>query len=229
MGSCRVGLGAMSTLYLCPSCHAPIPPEDVNVGTDLALCRTCGKTTAFSSIAGVERLPKIDLSSPPPHVKVGTTADNQLLIIYKRISPIVYFLIPFTLLWSGMTVGITFGQQLKRGFDLQQSLFALPFLFGSLPLLAIIVHLLCGRWEIRAGDGSGSVFVGVGSLGWRRAFEYSRASIVSLQYCGVESNGVRKKAVTVTTNGKDFKFGALIEEPAKNFIAASLEQLAARA
>ena len=177
MGSGRASCGAVRTLYLCPSCQATIPPEDVNVGTDLALCRACGKTTAFSSIAGIERLPKVDLSAPPPHVKVGTTLDNQLLIVYKRISPIVFILIPFTLIWSGLSMGAMF----SHGFNVEQRLIGLPFAFGSLVFLAVIIHLLCGRWEIRAGDGTGSVFVGVGNLGWRRPFEYSRASVVSLR------------------------------------------------
>jgi hypothetical protein len=46
------GERAMPREYECPSCHAAIPMDDVNVKKDLALCRACGQSTAFSLISG---------------------------------------------------------------------------------------------------------------------------------------------------------------------------------
>ena len=38
----------METAFRCPMCHAVIPANDVNVATDLALCRACGRTSSFA-------------------------------------------------------------------------------------------------------------------------------------------------------------------------------------
>jgi hypothetical protein len=54
----------MSTI--CPSCRSAIAVDDINVSTDLALCRACGKSFRFSEIAGEISSSGPDLNSPPP-------------------------------------------------------------------------------------------------------------------------------------------------------------------
>ena len=36
----------------CPACRSEIATGDINVSTDLALCRACGNSFRFSEIAG---------------------------------------------------------------------------------------------------------------------------------------------------------------------------------
>jgi hypothetical protein len=57
---------------VCNACGSTIPPEDINVGADTALCRGCGAATAYSALvhaptAGV-------LSAPPPGCHVEEVA-----------------------------------------------------------------------------------------------------------------------------------------------------------
>ena len=46
----------MASEYKCPSCGAAISLDDVNVAKDIALCRACGRSTAFSVISGAAEI-----------------------------------------------------------------------------------------------------------------------------------------------------------------------------
>jgi hypothetical protein len=215
--------------YACPFCKAAIPIADVNVSTDVALCRACGKTSSFSAVAGVGELAAVDLAQPPRHVKVGLTPDGRSWIIYRRVSPVLLFLVPFTLFWSGLSMVGIYGTQIhRRHFELAQSLFGLPFLLGTCGLLSAIAFMALGRWEITVGNGEGTVFVGVGAIGRRRKFRYTRTSMAGIVDSDRTSKSGRQRAVGITTDGEVFKFGTGIPDDSLRFIAASLQQAIAR-
>jgi hypothetical protein len=66
-------------------------------------------------------------------VRVGQSLINGIEITYRRLSPVVLFLIPFTALWSGVSMWGIYGRQLVQGkFDPAHSLFGLPFLLGTM-------------------------------------------------------------------------------------------------
>jgi hypothetical protein len=213
------------TEFQCPFCQSAISPDDVNVSTDLALCRNCGKTSSFAEVAGVDGIPADVLEHPPKGIRTMRNSRGDRKIVYRRISPILLFLVPFTAVWSGGSLLGIYGSQFRKGeFDLAQSLFGLPFLFGSLVLFVAIAYLAFGRWEIVLQKGMGSVFAGVGSLGWRRRFEYDRSTRVSLRMTNVEVNDVRQQGICVRTGENEFVFGTLIKEEAKQYIVASIRQ-----
>ena len=80
----------MQDQFICPHCRAAIGIDDVNPATDIALCRSCGKT-------------REDLRTPPKWVRVMSGYGGETVLRYRRISPILLFIIPFTLIWSGGT------------------------------------------------------------------------------------------------------------------------------
>jgi hypothetical protein len=204
-------------------CRSVIAADDVNVATDIALCRACGKPSAFSVVSGLADISLESLNKPPRWIKVNRDPRGGKTIVYRRVSPALLFLIPFTALWSGLSMWFIYGAQFRKGqFDLAQSLFGLPFLIGTLILLTAITHLLFGRWEIALRSGAGTVFVGVGPLGWTRHFTYNRQSLVSLRTTNVSVNDVPQKGILVRTRETDFVFGATLHEEAKRFIAASI-------
>ena len=55
--------------YSCPSCGARIALRDINVKSDLMLCRACGKTTSCSRYLQREAAGKA-LGEPPKRVRV---------------------------------------------------------------------------------------------------------------------------------------------------------------
>jgi hypothetical protein len=215
----------MPTDYTCPFCGANIPLEDVNVATDIALCRACGRTASFSVVSGAGEISLQGLDEPPHCLRVERGFNDETTITYRRLSPVLLFMIPFTAIWSGGSMYGIYGTQIRKSqFDLQQSLFGIPFVIGTVVLLSIIAYLLCGKWIIKLDRGQGSVFVGVGPIGWTRRFSYSQTSIVSLTLTSVSVNHQQRKGILIRTDKTDFVFGALLKDDAKQFIAATIMQ-----
>lgn len=200
-----------------------IPPDDVNVATDLALCRTCGNTSSFSVVSGSSDISLDVLATPPRGIKIERDFSGATVITYRRLSTALLFLIPFTAFWSGLSMWGIYGGQIKKGeFDLHQSLFGLPFLFGTVVLLSIITFLLVGKLQVTLKNGKGCVFVGVRSLGWNRFFTYNQDTLVSMRMTNVQVNDVSQKGILIRNESTDLVFGTMLKEDAKLFIAAAI-------
>ena len=215
----------MNGTYQCKYCHSAIGVPDVNVATDLALCRTCGKTMTFSGIASIPDIHAADFTHPPKGVRIDEEFAGGRTVTYRKVSPVVWFLIPFTALWSGMSMFGIYGKQLQRGaFNLHDSLFGLPFLIGTVVLVSVILFLLFGGWRIRFALDVCEVSVGVGPFRWTRRQSYDRNSRVSLQTSSVRVNNVLQEVICLETGDQSLKFGSLIREDAKLYIAAVVRQ-----
>lgn len=216
---------AQANNAVCPGCGQAIPMEDINVAKDLALCRACGKTWTFSLVNATKELKDVNLDNPPRGARVETDHEGGTKIIYKRITPVAFFLVIFTAIWGGGSMAGIYGSQLKKGhFELGASLFGLPFLIGTIVLVSITAFLLFGRWEIKIGRGEGSVFVGVGPLGWRRRFSFGPNAYVSLAMSDVKVNNQPQEAIVIQDGDKRVaSFGAVISKrDVKLFIAAAV-------
>jgi hypothetical protein len=211
----------MSHLYRCRHCEAEISLADVNVASDLALCRSCGKTMSFSEITPILGGSDLDLQNPPKGVRLEDSAIHGQKIIFKKISPVVFFLIPFTAVWSGVSMVGIYGKQISEGkFDLTSSLFGLPFLVGTLALLGVIGFGLFGRWQISFPGGILEVALRMGPFVWTRRHIYDGTTRVSIyQSPSVRVNNQPQRVILVETQGKKLKFGTMIPEEPKTFIA----------
>jgi hypothetical protein len=158
---------------ICPSCKSAIPVEDINVSTDLALCRACGKTYRFSEIVRDPLRAGADLANPPGGAwyekrpngfSVGATTRSWMAL----------FLVPFTCAWSGGSLFGIYGRQIATGhFDFASSLFGLPFLAGSVFLLAGCLMTTAGKTVITRDSDRLTIFNGVGWLGLTRSYLWS--------------------------------------------------------
>ncbi len=210
--------------FLCPSCQGVISPEDVNVATDKALCRNCGMVSSFAEV--VENVDiKIDLNNVPRGIKFIEGENHERIVSYHRFSPILLFLIPFAVCWSGFTLGGIYVTMTSSGKYDESMLFGeLPFLIGTITLFSIIIYLLFGSSRLTMDQGEGTFFVGVGKLGWTRKFQYAHDSRVSLKRTNIEVNNVAQNGICVTTDDRDFVFGALMRDDAKEFLIALIRQ-----
>lgn len=215
----------MDAPYHCQSCGADVSLADVNVATDIALCRHCGKTMPFSAIAPIPGAGEIDLQNPPKGVRIEESPINGRMIIYRKISPIVFFLIPFTAFWSGMSIFGIYGRQIKNGhFDLGHSLLGLPFLLGTVVLVSIILYGLFGRIRIGFPSGMLTVAIEIGSLAWTRRLACDRSARVSLPLSNTRVNDVQQRAIQVECQGQTLKFGVMMSDDAKSFIAEAVRR-----
>lgn len=215
----------MTEPYRCRSCGAGISLADVNVANDLALCRICGKTMPFSEIAPIPGSEHVDLLRPPKGVRIEESAIRGRSIIYRKIPMALLFLIPFTAVWSGMSMVGIYGSQIMKGeFDIVSSLFGLPFLIGSVVLVSIILFGLFGRWRIGYSHGVLTVAMEVGPIGWTRRLVCDRSASVGIRHAKWQKNGVPQNVIQVDCQGNTLKFGSSIPAEAQAFIAEALRR-----
>jgi hypothetical protein len=215
----------MSSPYQCQSCGAAIALADVNVANDIALCRACGKTMPFSEIAPIPGSENVDLANPPKGVSIEESPIHGRSILYRKISPMVFFLIPFTAAWSGFSMYGIYFRQFKEGkFDLGQSLFGLPFFIGTLFLVSLILMGLFGRWRIGYSGGVLATAMKVGPFGWTRRLVCDKSARVSIRPAKWQKNDVPQHLIQVECQGSTLKFGSPIPDEAKAYIAEAIRR-----
>ena len=216
----------MSATWTCPDCRLSISSEDVNPSTDVALCRACGRTHSFADLAEDAELGPVDPHDLPRGVRIVPDPMADLRVVHQRRSPIAFVLVPFTLVWAGGSMSAIYGSQIAKGsFDPMISLFGIPFLLGSVVLVAITLMSLLGRTEIALHRGEGTVFVGVGSLGRVRHFRYDRDTRVRITPTSAGTGNVPQEQITLSGSDGDLSFGAMLVRPeARRAIAALVRE-----
>jgi hypothetical protein len=215
----------MSGPFACVHCGAAIDSADTNVGTDLALCRTCGKSMPFSAIADAQAWPEPDLSKPPAGITVESSLISGIDFSYRRLNKVVFFLIPFTAVWSGVSLAGIYGSQWNQGkFDLATSLAGLPFLVGTFVLLGVIVFMLFGSWRVHIDRGRARFFVGVGPVGRRHEIALDASTQVRLSDAYVKVRRLPQQFITVTSGDRTVQFGAGLPHDVRVYLAAMLRK-----
>jgi len=179
----RAKFSAMSDSVevVCPKCHGVIPLEDVNVANDIALCRKCTYNFSFADALSENELEPVDLSNPPKGVWYKRLPNGFELGSSTR-SAAAFFLVPFMLVWSGFSLGGIYGTQIAKGhFSLGQSLFGIPFLIGTIIFGSIAMMTVCGKFCVRAEGNDGEIFVGAGSLGYRKKFRWDQVRQIRME------------------------------------------------
>ncbi|MEN9652775.1 MAG: hypothetical protein RL303_495 [Verrucomicrobiota bacterium] len=142
--------------FHCPDCGLPIATEDLAPAQGLAVCRFCEKPfplAASQAAVPYERRTSVPELAPPKGVSLVETMDGFHLSISTR-SWAAVFLVPFTLVWSGGSLGGIYGTQFAKGyFSLTMSLFGLPFLIGSVFLIGLTVMAVAGRSIVELAGG----------------------------------------------------------------------------
>lgn len=207
----------------CPKCRREIPLDDVNVATDIALCRACQETFSFAELRQYAAAPNVDLSKPPKGMwyysqgnefEVGTTTRSWAAL----------FLVPFTLVWSGISVGGIYGTQIKHGhFQLFESLFGIPFLLGSAVLISATLMCLLGKIALRGSGDQGSVFMGVGPLGWSWKFRWSDIKGVRISETKWQQNHQNLPLLELVA-AKPVRFGSGLSEEKRNYVLAVIRR-----
>lgn len=206
----------------CPKCRVEIPLDDVNVAANIALCRRCEESFAFSELLEEQEAGPVDLNQPPKGAWFRRTPGGFEVGSTTR-SAAALFLVPFMCVWSGASLGGIYGSQIMKGkFELGQSLFGIPFLLGTLLFGSIAVMAVVGKIVVRVDGKNGEVFTGVGPIGWRRKFQRDDVTGVRRsQRRG--SKGQVSDQITIEGR-KTINFGAGMKTERMTFMLAALRQ-----
>ncbi len=213
---------------ICPNCRSRIATEDINVSKDIALCRVCG--SSFSFLLLERACPVSDFSEMecPRHIRIEEDF-GQKVIVYRRIWPVVWVLIPFVFFWSGLSMwGLYIQPLMQDPIDWGRMLFGIPFLLGTIMLIAMILFGLFGKVVITLENGQGTVFVGIGPLGRTRTFSYSRDSFIMLKDSNFRRDDVPIQGICIRNGQEEFCFGTLIDLKSQVYLAALIAVEAAK-
>ncbi len=196
--------------YTCPNCNHTIAMDDVNVAKDIALCRSCGETCAFSELIDDDVATQpVDTSKLPRGIQYKQTISEMGIpmteIIYNRIGWVqAIFMTAFTSVWGGVSMKQLYIEPLilkGQAWSMTQVM-GLPFLIGTCVLTYSVLFHLFGKRTITLSQGKAVLFAGIGPLGFRRRFDYNRNTRVSTRAPMPSGRGSTMPKVIFTTNSK---------------------------
>jgi len=220
----------------CPTCRAKVATDDINVSTDVALCRSCGNTFHVSEALGgsssilaslVSSIAPpsgpVDLNSPPSGAWYTPMADGFTAGASTR-SWTALFLVPFTCVWAGGSMFGIYGTQIIKGhFNLATSLFGIPFLIGSCFLVSACAMMVLGKVTISVHGDRLSVFTGVGPFGITRVGSLSEFKTVREDFGYGSMNSNRTSRVIRLEGTRSMGFGSMLSNERRYFLVGALK------
>ena len=199
--------------FHCPECGLPIEVADLAPAQGVAVCRFCEKPyplAACQQAVPYEQRNIVPEQVLPKGVTFAETMDGFRLTLSTR-SCVAFFLVPFTMFWAGGSVGGIYGTQIAKGeFNLWISLFGIPFLAGSVLLIAITVMAVAGRCVVELAGGKFSIRTG--ALGVYRTKSVAWDDVLSCRLTEATSRGRSSYSTTyqveiAVERGEPLRFG----------------------
>jgi hypothetical protein len=238
---------------VCPRCKTAIRSDDINVATDIALCRVCNIPHKFSALISNANLEaSVDLQHPPHGTWYQSSHLQTVIGASHRSLGAALGLLAISLFWNGIVsvfvllaisgtlanLGVHTpewfpapkmnGGPMSIGMTIFLWIFLTPFIAIGAAMLAGFVSSLGGRTEIRLRDPSGIIFSGIGPVGRTKRFLLADVSDVRLlDQTWRDSDGDSRNKKTIILerkDGKQIKFGSMLTDDRKKFVAAALRK-----
>jgi hypothetical protein len=140
-------------------------------------------------------------------------------------SAIAFFLVPFMCIWSGGSLGGIYGTQIyQHKFNLFMSLFGIPFFLGSIIFWSLALMATFGRTVIKVNGDQGTIFTGVGPVGWMRKFKWSGIREVSEGLGNYRRNGQYQQQIVLEGDTR-LTFGSGLRQDRRYFMLNALRSV----
>ncbi|MGV3606490.1 MAG: hypothetical protein ACO1RA_08775 [Planctomycetaceae bacterium] len=209
----------------CPECDNPIPMANINVEKDVAICPRCEEAYSISDLVDEgQGLEDFNITESP----LGTWYQDSGIeweIGASTRSWSALFLVPFTCVWAGGSLTGIFGAMINAGkVDPFGMLFAVPFVIGSIVLIVISCMTVAGKVVVTVSGNEGSIFTGIGPIGWRRKFDWSEVKLVeenNAEFLGMQN----QNGVVVSLIGKKRRdLGSMLTTERREYVAQALRK-----
>jgi hypothetical protein len=233
----------------CAKCGQVIPPDDINVAKDVAYCRLCNLAHKLSSLtSAIELEAGIDFANPPAGTWQQQDGLGTLIGATHRSVGGALGLLAMCLFWNGIVsvfVALATASTLHlmnlpvpawfpspgpvgTGMTIFLWLFLTPFIAIGLGLIGAFFLTLAGHTQVSLDGNEASIFTGVGSIGYRRRFDPQVVTDVRIDdQRWRDSDGDYRRTTCIlieTAEGRKIKFGSMLAEERRRFIAASLRR-----
>jgi hypothetical protein len=245
-------ISALSVTPTCPGCKGVIPSEDINVASDIAFCRHCNLSHRLSDLtSGTTVDTDVDASRPPAGTWFQRDGRGTVIGSTHRSIGQAFGLLLFTLFWNGIVsvfvllalastlhhLGLAIpqwfpapkmnGNSMSLGMTLFLWLFLTPFIAIGLGMLCVFLSCLAGRTELLIQGSQCVLFTGVGALGWRKRFSTSEVKDVRIEdkrWRDSDGDSRRNTQIVVETSEKPIKFGSMLTDERRRFIAGCVKK-----
>jgi len=230
-----------------------IPGDDVNVAKDIIYCRSCNLAHSLSALLQTTELTTgINFDHPPAGVSCDLASGHLIVSATHRSLGMAAGTLAMALFWNGIVsifvliaiagtlnnMGVTLpswfpapdmnGSPMSTGMTLFLWLFLTPFIVIGTSMIGAFFLSIWGKTEVRADPTGGTVFTGVGPLGYRRRFSPSHVSDVRIEdKQWRDSDGDRQQKTNIiieTKEGKLIRFGSMLTNERRRFLAAILRK-----
>ena len=162
----------------CPKCGRRVEGANLNAAKDLATCGSCGEAFVLSDLLARSSTARGERLETPPGAWFRLTPAGWETGATTR-SWMALFLIPFLVFWTaGFSWGF-FGHDAKHAPGapplpaFMAFFFAVAAMFWWFALMSV-----AGRVSVRKEGDAATVFVGIGSLGWRKTVTWSSINAI---------------------------------------------------
>jgi len=220
------------------------------VANDIAFCRTCNLSHRLSTLtSGTTVDENVDVSRPPAGTWFRRDGDGVVVGSTLRSVGQAVGLLFFCLFWNGIVsvfvsiavasslhhLGLSLprwvpmlkGSVLPVGMTIFLWVFLTPFIAVGLVLFVTFLSSLAGRSELRIQAGAGSLFTGVGPLGFRKRFSASEVREVRIEerrWRDSDGDSRRKMQIVIETTGNPVSFGSMLTQERRRFVAGAIKK-----
>lgn len=234
---------------VCSKCRRTIPPDEINVANDVAYCRDCNISYRLSELTfGGDLSANLDLNHPPKGAWFVNDGGGTVIGATNRSLGTAFGLLFFALFWNGIvsifvlcaisgTLHILHvpqpdwfpapkmnGGDMGVGMVLFLWVFLTPFITVGLFVAGSCLNCLFGRTEVRVTGAQGTVFTGIGSLGWRRRFDASQVKDTRILQTTNSKGQDAFNLLIETREGKQIKFGSMLSNERRQFVLGALQK-----
>ncbi len=232
----------------CTKCRRTIPSDDINVAQDVAYCRDCNHSYCLSDLTfDNEPDPNLDLQHPPKGAWLINDGSSTVIGATNRNLLNSVGLLFFGLFWNGIVSVFVFfaaastlrhlhiplpdwvpapkmegGGDMGIGMTIGLWLFLTPFILIGLTVAGGFFSSLFGRTEVRINSSLGTIFTGIGPLGWKRRFDTTQVKAVRTHQSRNNEGSDTFTILIETREGKQLKLGSMLSNERRQFILAAL-------
>lgn len=210
---------------LCPECDRPFAASEMNVAKDVAVCPECDEAYALSELVADQKVAveEFDLGQPPPGVSFEQTGIGWRLTSTTR-SQVGFILVPFALFWCGVGFPNLYVYLVSGTYDWGQTAGVSVFCIAALVLVLFALMTTVGMLTVSVERGEGSVFVGIGPIGWTRRFDWNGIRKIEEENVGYRYSGSNGLAIALIGQAR-IKFGSMLTHQRRYFLVQALRKL----